>query len=161
MPENILVIEYEPRYTEKIRTALAGKPFQTAFAHDGDEALRAFDSQKPALIILSSMVPKANTTELIHAIRQRPHLHQTPILLTVSGYKGTSPKQDAMRFGANDLLPKPYTEPDLNATRSGGTPYGASHFAGIADDLPISEDERSLCVAQGRRLAEITMKLGA
>ncbi len=49
---------------------------------------------------------------------------------------------------------------ELNATRTGGTPYGASHFAGIADDLPISDAERALCVAQGRRLAEVALKLG-
>jgi NAD(P)H dehydrogenase (quinone) len=53
----------------------------------------------------------------------------------------------------------PYTQAELNATRSGGTPYGASHFAGLADDQPISEHERTLCVAQGRRLAEIVLKL--
>jgi len=53
----------------------------------------------------------------------------------------------------------PYTLAELNATRSGGTPYGASHFAGIADDLPVSEAERALCVAQGKRLAVITQRL--
>ena len=53
----------------------------------------------------------------------------------------------------------PYTQAELNATRTGGTPYGASHFAGIADDLPISDAERALCVAQGRRLAEVALKL--
>lgn len=55
----------------------------------------------------------------------------------------------------------PYTLAELNATRSGGTPYGASHFAGIADDLPVSDAERALCVAQGRRLAAIALKLKA
>jgi NAD(P)H dehydrogenase (quinone) len=55
----------------------------------------------------------------------------------------------------------PYSNPELNATRSGGTPYGASHFGGIADDLPISDAERALCLAQGRRLAEIALKLRA
>ena len=54
----------------------------------------------------------------------------------------------------------PYTQAELNATRTGGTPYGASHFAGIADDQPVSEAERALCVAQGRRLAEIALRLG-
>jgi NAD(P)H dehydrogenase (quinone) len=54
----------------------------------------------------------------------------------------------------------PYSNPELNATRTGGTPYGASHFAAVADDQPISEAERALCVAQGRRLAEIALKLG-
>jgi NAD(P)H dehydrogenase (quinone) len=53
----------------------------------------------------------------------------------------------------------PYSNAELNATRTGGTPYGASHFAGIADDLPISDAERALCVAQGRRLAEVALKL--
>jgi len=53
----------------------------------------------------------------------------------------------------------PYTEPDINATRTGGTPYGASHFAGVADDQPISDAERVLCIAQGKRLAEIALKL--
>jgi NAD(P)H dehydrogenase (quinone) len=55
----------------------------------------------------------------------------------------------------------PYTLAEINATRSGGTPYGASHFAGIADDQAITEAERTLCIAQGKRLAEIALKLGA
>jgi len=53
----------------------------------------------------------------------------------------------------------PYTQAELNATRDGGTPYGASHFAGTADDRPITEAERALCIAQGRRLAEAALKL--
>ena len=57
------------------------------------------------------------------------------------------------------VLGLPYTEAGLNATRSGGTPYGPSHFAGIGDDLAVTADERALCIAQGRRLAEIAMKL--
>jgi NAD(P)H dehydrogenase (quinone) len=53
----------------------------------------------------------------------------------------------------------PYTNPELNATRTGGTPYGASHVGGLADDQPISEHERALCIAQGKRLAEIALRL--
>ncbi|MGQ0547891.1 MAG: NAD(P)H:quinone oxidoreductase [Betaproteobacteria bacterium] len=53
----------------------------------------------------------------------------------------------------------PYTQPELNATRAGGTPYGASHFAGLADDQPVAGDERTLCIAQGRLLAGIAVKL--
>lgn len=55
----------------------------------------------------------------------------------------------------------PYTEVALSTTRGGGTPYGASHLAGFADDQPVSEDERTLCIAQGRRLAEVALKLSA
>ena len=53
----------------------------------------------------------------------------------------------------------PYTLPEMNATRTGGTPYGASHFAGVADDQPITDAERTLCTAQGKRLAELALKL--
>jgi len=52
------------------------------------------------------------------------------------------------------ILGIPYSEPALAATTSGGTPYGASHVAGAKADRPLTEDEKKLCVALGRRLAE-------
>jgi NAD(P)H dehydrogenase (quinone) len=57
------------------------------------------------------------------------------------------------------LLGLPYTEPELFSTVSGGTPYGASHVAGMASDRAISEDEKKLCIALGRRLANAAVKL--
>ena len=53
----------------------------------------------------------------------------------------------------------PYTEAALNATLSGGTPYGASHVAGSNDNRPISDDERTLARVLGRRVATIATKL--
>ena len=53
----------------------------------------------------------------------------------------------------------PYSEAELNTTQSGGTPYGASHVAGLANDLPVSETEKKLCIALGRRLALTALKL--
>ncbi len=53
----------------------------------------------------------------------------------------------------------PYSEPELTATTGGGTPYGASHVSGPADDKPITEAEHKLCLALGRRLAETALKL--
>lgn len=53
----------------------------------------------------------------------------------------------------------PYTEAALNATRTGGTPYGASHVAGSGDDAPISDDERTLARVLGRRVATVAAKL--
>jgi NAD(P)H dehydrogenase (quinone) len=57
------------------------------------------------------------------------------------------------------IVGTPYTEAGLNATRTGGTPYGPSHFAGIGDDQPLTEDEKALCLAQGKRLAQVALKL--
>ncbi|NBW61034.1 MAG: NAD(P)H:quinone oxidoreductase [Methylophilaceae bacterium] len=53
----------------------------------------------------------------------------------------------------------PYSEPALSTTQSGGTPYGASHIGGAMDDQPLSDDERQLCLALGKRLAETALKL--
>jgi NAD(P)H dehydrogenase (quinone) len=51
------------------------------------------------------------------------------------------------------VLGLPYSETDLLHTSTGGTPYGPSHLAGTASDLPLSDAERRLCQALGRRLA--------
>jgi NAD(P)H dehydrogenase (quinone) len=59
------------------------------------------------------------------------------------------------------LLGIPFTEAALSATRSGGTPYGASHVAGAKGENPISEHERELARALGRRLADTARKLAA
>ena len=55
----------------------------------------------------------------------------------------------------------PYTLPEVTTTQSGGTPYGASHWAGANDDKPLTDDERTLCIALGKRLAETAVKLSA
>jgi NAD(P)H dehydrogenase (quinone) len=57
------------------------------------------------------------------------------------------------------VLGIPYTEPELSSTRTGGTPYGASHVAGSQGDQPVSADEKALCIALGRRLAEVALRL--
>jgi NAD(P)H dehydrogenase (quinone) len=55
----------------------------------------------------------------------------------------------------------PYTEPALNNTRTGGTPYGLSHVAGLNGENPVSEHERELARVLGRRVAELAKRLAA
>lgn len=59
------------------------------------------------------------------------------------------------------IIGLPYSEPELNTTQQGGTPYGASHVAGLANDQAISESEKKLCIALGKRLAQTALKLAA
>jgi NAD(P)H dehydrogenase (quinone) len=54
----------------------------------------------------------------------------------------------------------PFTEADLGHTQQGGTPYGASHVAGPGGSPVLSEAESRLAFAQGRRLANVALKLG-
>lgn len=53
----------------------------------------------------------------------------------------------------------PYTEPALHHTTTGGTPYGASHWHREKNYAALSEDERGLCQALGRRLAKTSLAL--
>ena len=53
----------------------------------------------------------------------------------------------------------PYTEPALNTTRTGGTPYGASHYAGLQDDPRPSDEEAVLARALGKRVAQLASRL--
>ena len=53
----------------------------------------------------------------------------------------------------------PYTHPELMNTASGGSPYGATHWAGVDGKRAITDDERALSIALGRRLAIAALKL--
>ena len=53
----------------------------------------------------------------------------------------------------------PYTEPELTNTTTGGTPYGVSHYAGKNSNPSLSQDEIALCQAQGKRIAQLALKL--
>jgi NAD(P)H dehydrogenase (quinone) len=57
------------------------------------------------------------------------------------------------------LVGLPFTEPGLNATRSGGTPYGASHVAGVSGAGELSEAEAGLARALGARVATLAHRL--
>jgi NAD(P)H dehydrogenase (quinone) len=57
------------------------------------------------------------------------------------------------------IIGLPYTDADLLQTTAGGTPYGASHVSGANSDLPVTEVEKRLCIALGKRLATITRGL--
>jgi len=57
------------------------------------------------------------------------------------------------------MIGLPYTESDLITTTSGGTPYGASHIAGTDNKNPLSDEEKRLCTALGKRLAQTASDL--
>lgn len=57
------------------------------------------------------------------------------------------------------ILGIPYTESALTTTNDGGSPYGASHVTGAENNRPVSDDEKKLCMALGKRLAKTAKKL--
>ena len=53
----------------------------------------------------------------------------------------------------------PYAEADLISTQSGGTPYGPTHVSGSDSARPLTDEEKRLCFALGKRLAQLAHKL--
>lgn len=57
------------------------------------------------------------------------------------------------------LLGLPYTHPELMTTKSGGSPYGATHWSGLNGNHPVSDETRTLAIALGKRLAHTARTL--
>ncbi|MGB1311143.1 MAG: NAD(P)H:quinone oxidoreductase [Leucothrix sp.] len=53
----------------------------------------------------------------------------------------------------------PYSTSAVMTTETGGTPYGASHVAGADNQNPVSEDEHTISLALGKRIAELAVRL--
>ncbi len=116
MAKRVLLIDYEPRSRERVRSLLPSDEFTIAESHDGEEGLNAFSSSHFDLVILSGMLPRLPSAEVIREIRRKGGATAPPILLMVSGYKGTNRKADAQRVGAFDLLVRPFSDEDLRSS---------------------------------------------
>ncbi|MBK8594440.1 MAG: TonB family protein [Holophagales bacterium] len=113
MAKTILLIEYEPRYLDRIKGYLAGKDFDLVIAKDGEDGLEAFRRGRPDLVLISTVLPKLRTRDVIRGMQA---LGPTPpVLLMASGYKGKDKKADAAREGASGILEKPFAEEALLA----------------------------------------------
>jgi TonB family protein len=116
MSKRVLLIDYEPRSRERVRSLLPSDQYTIAESHDGEEGLGAFSSGHFDLVILSGMLPRLPSAEVIREIRRKGGATAPPILLMVSGYKGTNRKADAQRVGAFDLLVRPFTDEDFRSS---------------------------------------------
>jgi TonB family protein len=108
MSANILVVEYEPRYVEHVRKALTGPDFGLEIAGNMDEAVNRCANFEPAVVIITSVLPNLKIEDAITQLRARAGLRATPILILMSGYRGENPKEDAVRYGAQDILERPF-----------------------------------------------------
>ena len=113
MPKKVLLIEYEPRYIERIRTLLTPLGHALTEAHDGEAGLQAFGTSKFDVVLLSGMLPRLPSAEVIREIRKKGGATAPPILLMMSGYRGTNRKADAQKVGAFDILARPFNDEDL------------------------------------------------
>src|SRR6478672_9925549 len=113
MPKKVLLIEYEPRYVDRIRTLIARRGHTLTEAHDGEAGLQAFGNSRYDLVLLSGMLPRLPSAEVIREVRKKGGATAPPIILMMSGYRGTNRKADAQKVGAYDILVRPFSDEDL------------------------------------------------
>jgi serine/threonine protein kinase/CheY-like chemotaxis protein len=106
----LLLVEYEPRYIERIRQYLASQSpsVELVMARDGEEGLDLYRKLRPDLVLISSVLPRLRTPDVIKGMQAMGPT--PPILLMMSGYKGHNRRADAQRVGATSILEKPFTE---------------------------------------------------
>ena len=113
MPKKVLLIEYEPRYVERIRALLTPLGHTISEAHDGEAGIQAFGGSRFDLILLSGMLPRLPSAEVIREIRKKGGATAPPIILMMTGYRGSNRKADAQKVGAFDILMRPFSDEDL------------------------------------------------
>lgn len=101
---NILVVDDEPQIQRFLRPSLIASGFNIISAANAAEALRAFQSSQPDLMILDLGLPDADGKTVIAAIRK---ISKVPIIV-LSARDRESEKIEALDLGADDFVNKPF-----------------------------------------------------
>jgi len=109
---NILVIDDEVGMREGCRRALTPHGFRVSTAENGAEGLRKLREEHFHLILLDAMMPGMSGLELLDRIRQ---IDPDIICVMITGYATVDLAAQAMKQGAHDFLPKPFTSDELLA----------------------------------------------
>jgi TonB family protein len=115
MAKNVLLIEYEQRDRNRVRSLLGPPEFEVTEARDGEEGLAAFAPSRFDVVLLCGKLPRLSPTDVIRDIRNKGGLEAPPIVLLPAGYSGSNTKADAQKIGAFEILPKPFTDQALIA----------------------------------------------
>ena len=111
MVDKILVADDDLNICELLRLYLEKEGFEVVMAHDGEEAVARFESEKPSLILLDIMMPKLDGWQVCRQIRQKSDC--PIIMLTAKGE--TFDKVLGLELGADDYVVKPFDTKEIVA----------------------------------------------
>jgi two-component system KDP operon response regulator KdpE len=109
--ELILIVEDEPEFRELVELWVSRHGWRTAVAADGDEVVRRFGEEEPALVLLDLNLPGMDGWQITEWIRS---VGTTPVLMVTA----LGAETDVVRglvAGADDYLTKPVSFPELIA----------------------------------------------
>ena len=140
MIRKILIVEDEKEIQDLLAHYLRKEGFAPILAADGEAALSAARREKPDLILLDILLPKADGLEVLRAVRSDADLARTPVvMLTAKGDE--TDRVIGLELGADDYIPKPFSPREVVARikailrRSRGAPGEAEAPTFVYRDL--------------------------
>ena len=109
--QKILIVDDDENIAELLSLYLTKECFDTQMVYDGEEALRAFDSYQPNLILLDLMLPGIDGYQVCREIRSRSNV---PIIM-LSAKGEVFDKVLGLELGADDYIIKPFDSKELVA----------------------------------------------
>ena len=109
--QKILIVDDDENIAELISLYLTKECFDTMMVHDGEEALVAFDTYRPNLMLLDLMLPGIDGYQVCREIRARS---QTPIIM-LSAKGEVFDKVLGLELGADDYIIKPFDSKEMVA----------------------------------------------
>lgn len=107
----ILICDDQHIIHETLGAYLNNEGFECISAYDGEQAIAAFESKKPDLLILDIMMPKKNGMEVCREIRQTSH---TPIIMLTAKSEEID-RVLGLELGADDYIVKPFSSREVVA----------------------------------------------
>lgn len=111
-PPKILIADDNPQNVELLEAYLGDLDCELLVARDGDEALRAVESQRPDLVLLDIMMPRVSGFEVCRKIRANPATRDTLILI-ITALNETTDFERGVQAGTDDFLTKPVNKTEL------------------------------------------------
>ena len=112
----ILVVDDNPDNAHIIRDYLEARGYPITVAYNGDDALKAFEEVKPALVLLDVMMPGRDGWQVCREIKSHPTLGRTVRVVMVTALDDWVNKRQALQTGADDFVEKPFELSRLAAT---------------------------------------------
>ena len=112
----ILVVDDNPDNAHIIRDYLGARGYPITVAYNGDDALKAFEEVKPALVLLDVMMPGRDGWQVCREMKQHPTLGRSVRVVMVTALDDWVNKRQALQTGADDFVEKPFELSKLVAT---------------------------------------------
>jgi len=114
LPRTILVVEDEKEIQDLLAHYLRKEGFFLLLASDGETAILKARKEKPDLILLDILLPKADGLEVLRAIRSDGSIGRTPVIMLTAKGEETD-RVVGLELGADDYIPKPFSPREVVA----------------------------------------------